>query len=167
MRMITLCLSALIITVTSFAGNAKDVESFRDIKWGTTIDDIKNQRSVLEADEDFNDPNAYVFLEEDYNIGTVTMDAIYYSFNEDNKFYKVTCMGARNQIPDMLFILKTKFGEPNTRADMDTGKFREWTLNQVKFQLNNDYNSEFFTLTIISDWAEMEKFKINSSVSDF
>jgi len=167
MKMITLCLSALLITITSFAINGKDVDGFRDIKWGTTLDDIKNQRSVIDADEDFDDMNAYVFVDENYNIGTVTMDAIYYTFNEDNKFYKVTCMGARDQMPDMLFILKNKFGEPNTKADMDTGKFREWTMDQVKFQLNNDYNSEYFTLTIISDWAKMEKFKINSSVSDF
>lgn len=146
----------------SFAQNR--VEDFRNIKWGTDLEKMPFTAQEVEIE---GLENAYVNADDDMYIGTVWLDNLIYVFSDDKRFTRVVMMGDRSQMPEINFIVKYKFGEPEEVIETESGKVREWTIGDVKFVLENMYTEDKFMLDITSDFESAENYRLNTTVSDF
>ena len=167
MRIILILISFQLAFFAAF-GEGERVEDFRDIKWGSSKDNIYRNGEQLKFDKVKGEPNSgYVIPGDPMNIGTVKLNAVEYFFTEeDNRFYKVLLKGDRAYVDDMIFILNYKFGESENKSELDGVKYFQWIIQDVTFTLSV-FTSRDFECSIQSDWRAAEKYKKNTSVKDF
>lgn len=148
---------------------ADDMVVFRSIPWGTHIDSIYiygEKINFVPTNNSRND-KAFKIENDDLSIGTVRLTELQYIFNEDKRLTKIYMIGDRRFFPDMNFILRHRFGEPDDVKELVRINLREWQVGNVKFILTDMMESDIFTLTIDSRWELSERYRINTQIDDF
>ncbi len=168
MKKFIMILLAVTIAYSSF-GQADKIPGFRDIEWGSKLDStyLDGAKVVFESAKTPKDPRAYVIKGDKMSIGNAVLSNVYYTFNEEGRFYKVTAIGSKKGLTDINFILRHKFGDALSTTSEGGVRMKEWAIGKVRFTLLNPNDSSDFTLLIISDWNAIEAYRKNTSVKDF
>lgn len=146
---------------------------FRKIKWGTHVDSIYVDGAKVDLTKapEMAEKNAYVIKNDNLTLGTVSLQNLYYVFNQRGRFIGVMMIGrrefeGRKQLGEMKYILTYKFGNSELREIPGAIQYY-WMVDDVRITLNDEESVGLFTVEFYSDFERSESKKINMSVDDF
>ncbi len=145
------------------------LDDFRKIRWGTHLDSVvRNGMKVrFTKSTELGDKNAYYIQDDNMLVGTVALKALYYIFNDNDRFIGVIMTGESKQLGEMKYILVNKFGNPDKEENPVSGKQYYWNIDDVRVSLVNESINQIFTVDFTSDYERSESKRINRNVDDF
>ena len=170
MKYIITIFTIFALSANVFAQTAENkIEGFRTLKWGDEISNIMINGEVANfiETEKAKEGTFYILPSDNLMIGNVLLDEIKYVFSKkDDKFFKVSLTGKKEDVEQMKFIVNHKYGEHLNETEKDDKIMRQWIVNNVTITLK-DFTFNKFELLIESDWEAAEAYKKNTNVTDF
>ncbi|MGB0885530.1 MAG: hypothetical protein ACPGVH_00360 [Chitinophagales bacterium] len=170
MKYIITIFTIFALSANVFAQTAENkIEGFRTLKWGDEISNIMINGEVANfiETEKAKEGTFYILPSDNLMIGNVLLDEIKYVFSKkDDKFFKVSLTGKKEDVEQMKFIVNHKYGEHINETEKDDKIMRQWIVNNVTITLK-DFTFNKFELLIESDWEAAEAYKKNTNVTDF
>ncbi|MGB1314651.1 MAG: hypothetical protein ACPG4Y_01445 [Chitinophagales bacterium] len=170
MKYIITIFTIFALSANIFAQTAENkIEGFRTLKWGDEISNIMINGEVANfiETEKAKEGTFYILPSDNLMIGNVLLDEIKYVFSKkDDKFFKVSLTGKKEDVEQMKFIVNHKYGEHINETEKDDKIMRQWIVNNVTITLK-DFTFNKFELLIESDWEAAEAYKKNTNVTDF
>ncbi|MFY0672207.1 MAG: hypothetical protein JXQ87_02305 [Bacteroidia bacterium] len=148
----------------------EEVTGFRSFKWLQHKDSIyvNGEKLTFKLDEEANKPNNYVLDIDKYAFGSVRLNRINYSFNEDDKLTGIVLTGGKSSYDDMAFILSNKFGAPEDVVELGVDlKVMNWKKGSTTIKLTNPGSGDTYQVIVENSKAKTERIIKNRGVKDF
>ena len=162
MKYIITIFTIFALSANVFAQTAENkIEGFRTLKWGDEISNIMINGEVANfiETEKAKEGTFYILPSDNLMIGNVLLDEIKYVFSKkDDKFFKVSLTGKKEDVEQMKFIVDHKYGEHLNETEKDDKVIQQWIVHNVTITLK-DYTFNKFELIIESEKVDTWLFK--------
>jgi hypothetical protein len=142
---IMLALSFLSLSFSSAQAFQNEPDGFREIKWGTRIDDLGNMKLQHEYDDGvaiYTRKGERLSVRKVGSIGIVRLREVKYFFYND-KFYKAIVEYDDSKASEIRKVLDSKYGNPSRR---DTGQ-RSFVYSDNSYWNGNEVDIDFIHQT--------------------
>lgn len=152
-----------------FSQDVDPVLGFRGLEWGEqmsngTFNEISNPEFT--TTEDLDKVKIVKLINDDYTIGTATLNDIIYFFHDDAGFFKYTLVGNAENSDEMDAILENRLGKNYEYAIQSTETYKIWNIGDVRVEFRKQRSQDFY-VTITSDAIAKWQIDMNETINDF
>jgi hypothetical protein len=144
-------------------------EGLRGLTWGEKIPYANfrnNENPEFTITENLGKINLAQLINDDYTIGTVTLNEIIYFFHDDAGFFKYMLVGNAENSDDMDAILKNRLGKDYEYTVQSTETYKVWTLGDVRMEFRKQKSKDFYVTITSADLAQWQ-ISMNKTINDF